>query len=414
MKIPWNKRYLSMGITAFAVIACSILFYVFLRNISVVASFLGKINAILMPVTMGFVIAYLLNPVLNFFENKCFRPLVDKMKWKKAPKSLPRFLGIFATLTVAVAVVAVLLSMVVPQLFVSIAGMIEKMPGYFNSLKEYVTDLVKSNPDLSAFIDDQFDMIMKYLQATFDKLTPYLNDFLGNVTQGVLGFLNATKNLLIGLIVSIYIMAAKEKFLAQAKKVVVAIFPQRMAGKLMRTTLKTHRIFGGFISGKLLDSMIVGILCFICISIFKCPYALLVSVMIGVTNIIPFFGPFIGAIPSALIIFLEDPMKALIFVIVIIVLQQIDGNIIGPKILGESTGLSAFWVIFSILLFGGLFGFLGMFVGVPAFAVIYTIVSSLLEDRLEKKGLPTQTDAYGPEQNPVPAPAGPEDGTAEA
>ena len=404
MKFPWNKRYLSMGITAFAVIACSILFYLFLRNFNVVAGFLGKITSVLMPVIMGFAIAYLLNPLLNFFEQKCFTPLLNRMKLKKIPKGLSRGLGIFATLALTIAVLAVLISLILPQLFVSIAGMIEKMPAYFNDLKEYGTELLKSNPDLSQFVNEQFDLIMKYLQTAFDKLTPYLNDLLGGVTQGVLGFINAVKDLLIGFIVSIYIMAAREKFLAQAKKVVYAVFPQHMGKKLMRVTLKTHRIFGGFLTGKILDAMIVGILCFIGTSIFSCPYALLVSVLIGVTNVIPFFGPFIGAIPSALIIFLEDPAKALIFIVFIIVLQQVDGNIIAPKILGDSTGLSAFWVIFAILLFGGLFGILGMFIGVPAFAVIYTIISTLLEDRLEKKGLPTATEDYRAEESAGPPP----------
>ena len=199
---------------------------------------------------------------------------------------------------------------------------------------------------------------------------------------------------MIGVIVSVYVLFSKEKFVSQTKKTVYAVFSTRNANAILHLTRKSNEIFGGFIIGKIIDSAIIGVLCFIGISILRMPYVMLVSVIVGVTNVIPFFGPYIGAIPSAVLIMLADPLKGVYFVIFIFLLQQLDGNFIGPKILGNSTGLSAFWVIFSILLGGGLFGFPGMLMGVPTFAVIYYIVQTIVNRRLENKNLPTQSDFY--------------------
>ena len=394
MKIPWNKKYLSIGITAFLVIAASILFFLFLNKIDIVISGVRLILDILMPVIFGFAIAYLLNPVLNFFEHTCFDPLIKRANFKKPKPRLARVLGIVVTMLLSLLAVAGLLWLVIPQLAVSISGIVGNLPGYYNKSKDWIIHLFESNPDINQFVESQLESILKYVDQVVQKLIPALNDMVGGLTAGVIGVAVGVKNVLIGWIISIYILMSKEKFSAQAKKILVAIFPIPFTKRFIRTMHETDRVFGGFISGKLLDSLIVGVLCFLGCSIFRMPYAVLVSVLIGVSNIIPFFGPFIGAIPSALIILLIDPVKALIFVIFIIILQQLDGNVIGPKILGESTGLSAFWVIFAILLGGGLFGFVGMFIGCPAFAVIYSLIRTFINGRLEKKGVPVETAYY--------------------
>ena len=201
-------------------------------------------------------------------------------------------------------------------------------------------------------------------------------------------------NAIIGVIISVYLLFGKENFSMQSKKAVYAMMKPAHANMLLHLTIKSNEIFGGFIIGKIIDSAIIGVLCFIGLSLLNMPYTLLVSVIVGVTNVIPFFGPYIGAIPSAILIMLQDPKMGIYFIIFILILQQIDGNIIGPKILGNSTGLSAFWVVFSILLGGGLFGFVGMILGVPTFAVIYYVVKMLVDHRLEQKNLPIETACY--------------------
>ena len=215
-----------------------------------------------------------------------------------------------------------------------------------------------------------------------------------HLTVGLYTLVMELFHAVIGVIVSVYILFGKETFINQSKKATYAIFPTERANLLIHIAVKTNEIFGGFIIGKIIDSIIIGILCFIGTSLLNMPYAMLVSVIVGMTNVIPFFGPYIGAIPSAVLIALADPMKGVYFLIFILLLQQFDGNILGPKILGNSTGLSAFWVIVSILLGGGLFGILGMLFGVPAFAVIYYIVKLFLDNQLEKKKLPTESECY--------------------
>lgn len=225
-------------------------------------------------------------------------------------------------------------------------------------------------------------------------LLSQINELMGNLTESVVILVGGIFDVIIGMIISFYFLFSKEMFVRQIKKCTYAMFSSRHANLVLHFATKTNEIFGGFIIGKLIDSAIIGVLCFIGLSILKMPYTLLVSVIVGVTNIIPFFGPYIGAIPSAILIMLEDPMKGIYFIIFVLILQQFDGNILGPKILGNSTGLSAFWVIVAILLGGGLFGFVGMVMGVPTFAVLYYMVGVIMKSRLEKKELPTESSYY--------------------
>lgn len=294
----------------------------------------------------------------------------------------------------ALLVLAALISMIIPQLVKSIAGFAGNLTVYLENFNGWLDGHLSNNEDLRDAANKAFDNITQNYEKWWDALQPGINNVLSGLTVGVMGVINLLKNILIGIIVSIYVLFSKDLFSAQAKKILYAVLEPSHANTVLSTARHTHKVFSGFIVGKLLDSLIIGILCFVGMNIFHMPFALLISVIIGVTNVIPFFGPFIGAIPSAVIILLVEPMTCLYFVLFVLALQQFDGNILGPKILGESTGLSSFWVIFSILVSGGLFGFIGMVIGVPLFAVIYAGVRLLSERRLREKGLPVETQEY--------------------
>lgn len=394
MKFRWEKKYLYWGLSAFLVIVCSISFFILAYNYKLVLSNFQQISKILMPFTAGVVIAYLLCPILTYFEVKVATPLLAKTK-RNYSKQLPRIIAIIITLILAGAFVTGLFFMVIPQLVDSISGIVNNLSVYFDNLKEWVTGLLDTNLTLQNFITAEFDDISKAVTDwAKNSILPKMNNIISEITSGVFGVLNFVKNFFIGLVISIYIMYSKETFFAQSKKLIYSIFGVKWSNRILFLTRRSHKIFGGFVIGKLIDSLIIGILCFIGMSIFRMPYPLLISVIIGITNFIPFFGPFIGAIPSGLLILMIDPLTSLYFMIFILALQQFDGNILGPKILGDSTGLSAFWVIFAILVSGGLFGFVGMVIGVPTFAVIYSIIVELVNGRLKEQELPVETSKY--------------------
>lgn len=398
MRFKWSKKYFYQGLTAFLVIAASILLLLLLINSDKVLGFMGMILSTLSPIILGFAIAYLLNPVLVFFENKCFKKMLRKYLEKHENSRLPRVLGITVSIILALLLIIGLLSIILPQLIASIRGLIGSLPGYLNSAKLWTDQFLAENEWLGPFVGNSFDSLISSAQSYLESATPIINEAIGNVTgfviDSAIGVVNALTNFILGLVVSIYVMFSKELFAAQTKKVLYAIFPRSYTNRFLRISRSSHKVFGGFISGKLLDSFIIGVITFIVLAVVQIPYAVLVSVIVGITNIIPFFGPIIGSIPCALIILFEDPWKAVLFVIIVIIIQQIDGNLLCPKILGDSTGLSAFWVIFSILLGGGLFGFMGMLLGVPVFAVIYSLIKAFIEERLKKKHYPSETKAY--------------------
>lgn len=392
MKHLKKNRYVLVGLTLFLTFVACTLFKIFLDNFNV----LGVIRTIvklMMPFMIGFALAYLLNPVMKFFERNLFERVFRNSRLKKKRK-LVRGLSVLTTVVVALAAFTVVLLLLIPQLAYSLMGILNNLPEYMKNLGSYVEGLVAGNQELANFVDTQMTTINDTIQDFISTAMPSITKLLGNVTVGVIGVVNALKDSILGIIISVYVLYAKEQFIAQAKKIIVALTPDNFSKPFISLVRETHGVFGGFISGKIIDSLIIGVLCFIGTSILGMPYAVLVSVIVGVFNVIPFFGPFIGAIPSALLILMVDPLKCLWFVIFIIVLQQFDGNILGPYILGGTTGLSAFWVIFAILTFGGLFGFIGMFVGVPVFAVIYTLISRGINKKLEKKGRSTATADY--------------------
>lgn len=397
MKFKFDKKYFCWGLTAFLVIVASILFYYILFHRSSLSNGISTFISIAMPIIDGFVLAYLMTPILNKIEKCIIKPIYVKAKIPMTPKSKRRMRGISILVTVVLILVVFyeFFGLIIPEVIRSIQSIIFQFPVYVNNLSNWALGLMKNNPELEEAVNG---MISQYSSKILDyfntNLLPHINELIKTLSLSVIGIFRALWNFIIGFIISIYVIGSKETFAGQAKKIVYALFDRKAGNEIISNFRFIHSTFIGFIGGKIVDSIIIGIICFACTSIIGTPYAILVSVIIGVTNLIPFFGPWIGGIPSALLVLMVDPLQALYFVILILVIQQFDGNILGPKILGDSTGLSGFWVIFSITIFGGLFGVLGMVVGVPIFAVFYAGVKAMVNKSLRKKELPTDIQPY--------------------
>lgn len=400
MKSRMNNKYFKWGLTAFLVIVACICFYYLLFHGTNIKKGFNTIISILMPIVFGLAMAYLMTPVLNFIEYHILIPFCKKCKIKDSSKRTKfiRVISIIITVFLFFAIIYVLIAMMLSQIVPSIANIISNFDDYINNFTKWLNKFLSDYPDIEA---NAVKMVKKYsveLESWLNNtLIPKSSVLIKMVSLSVIGVLKLLWNVIIGLIISVYVLASKEKFAGQSKKMVYAIFDNDVANIIINNFRFTHRTFIGFISGKILDSIIIGLLCFIGTTILHTPYAALISVIIGVTNVIPFFGPYLGAVPSTILIFVIDPLHPLncvYFVIFILILQQFDGNFLGPKILGDSTGLTGFWVIFAITFFGGLFGIFGMIVGVPIFAVIYAAVKSFVNTRLEKKKIPKESDAY--------------------
>ena len=374
-KKPHIKPYLYGMFAGFGAISLSILFFFLIYRFQGFGDAISKLTGILMPFIYGAVIAYLLKPVCNCVEDFLRRLLPEKMG------TAANMLAVTVSLLFGILVVYALIMMIVPQLITSVTTLYYTARNNLNDFVDWAShqEIIASNQKLLDFIETSYDN----LQDTLDnivrtKLVPSMQSLLSGAALGVMSFVTFLKNIIIGVIVSVYLLASRKKFGQQCKMILYSLIKPRWADIILEEILYADKMFGGFINGKILDSAIIGVLCYIACLIFKFPSALLVSVIIGVTNVIPFFGPFIGAIPATLLILIQNPIKALWFVLFVLVLQQVDGNIIGPKILGNTTGLSSFWVLFAILLFGGLWGFVGMIIGVPLFAVIYDVLKKFV------------------------------------
>ena len=394
----WDRTYINWGMTAFCVVALSLLFYFAVRNISVFGDFFRKLVTILAPFIWGLVICYLLSPLMRFLEERVFLPLGKRLYRKNKKGGAAKFARVMSILfseIVLLLLIAALVYLIIPQILSSVQMLVQNSGTYADNVSKWLDGLLKNYPELDSYVGGLFGNINANVGNWLEtRLLPQLGSLITSVSSGVYGFARSIYNLIIGIIVSVYLLADKEGFLAAVKRLSYAVFSVETADKLRQGLNFVDKTFMGFLSGKILDSLIIGIICYIVCSILKMPYTLLVSVIIGVTNIIPFFGPLIGAIPSALIILMVDPSKCLIFVIFIIILQQIDGNIIGPRILGSSTGINGFWVMFAIILGSGLFGFWGMLLGVPVFVVIYTVIQNLIIKKLKKSDLPWKIADY--------------------
>ena len=367
-------------IAGFGAISLSVLLFFFLYRLQGIGAVLSNLSTILAPFIYGGVIAYLLRPMCNALE--AFFQL-------RLPKKIRRFSNAFAvafSLLVGILVVYALITMVVPQLLQSIEMLWNALPGKADQLSSWATATFGEDERLVQFYrnnyENYFADIEKWVQS---KVMPQITSLVTNLGTSVWRVMTFLYNVLIGLIVAIYVLHGRKRFGKQARLLVRSMFPDRWAELILQEVAFIDRMFAGFIDGKIMDSAIIGVLCYIGCTMLRIPNTLLVSVLVGVTNIIPFFGPVIGAVPATLLILIESPIKALWFVIWILVLQQLDGNVIGPKILGNRTGLSGFWVMFAIILFGGLWGVVGMVICVPLFAVIYDLIRRLVRRGLRKR-----------------------------
>ena len=406
MKNQKFSTYIYWGITAFLVVAACVLLVFTMIHMDRVRQGTGFLIDILMPVIYGAVLAYLLTPIYNRVLKGTARFLRGYIKEEKRVRMAGKAAATVVSLVVLFAVVSGLLAILIPQLIASVKGLIASLPANLNNLEQWLMGILDDNPQMAS-------EVMVWLNTTSLEMQGWINQnilpnlvnldenalqnlgsVISRVSSGVMGIMTVLKNVFIGVIVMVYMLNIKDSFCSHGKKIAYALFPLRLANRVVGEARYIHQVFGGFIIGKLLDSLIIGILCFFLMSVTNMPYVLLVSVIVGTTNVIPFFGPFIGAIPSAFFILLVDPMKCLWFILLVFLLQQFDGNILGPKILGDSTGISSFGVLFSILLFGGLFGFVGMLIGVPTFAVLYSLAKDGLEHFLRKKGLSCNTQDY--------------------
>lgn len=397
-----NKSYIKWGITVFLTAAAILLFYYFVFHISEVKSLYNSLIRIISPILTGLVIAYLVTPIINFLERLIYVKLLKNKEVMLKTRKKIRTLTIVISMSFLIFLIYEFFALIIPELKNSVDNISSQLTTYINNLEKWVNDILRNRPQFNGIINDIIEeLTVKFndwvdgsLTDTLLGLMPQINDILITFTSGVVSVLTVILNSLIGLIISFYLLYGKENFAGQAKKVVYAFAKKETANSFIHNMRFINKTFLGFIVGKILDSIIIGLLCFMLTSIIGTPYPILISVIVGVTNIIPFFGPYIGAIPSAFLVLMVDPMECLYFIIMIILLQQFDGNILGPKILGESTGISGFWVIFAITLFGGLFGIPGMIIGVPLFAVIYSAVKAMVKSNLDDKQMPKHTENY--------------------
>ena len=399
MKFKLNNKYLRWGMTAFLVIAASILFYYFMFHGSQIKAGFSNVISILMPVVFGLVTAYLLTPILNFVENKVLIPIYNKLRIKesKKRKSAIRGTGILITTFLFIALIYLLIFMLMSQIVPSVESIISNFDTYYDNVVSWITKLLKDNPNFGDYVIKTLNQYSTQLETWLQEIVPNTLSLIKTVSLSVISVFGYLWDFIIGFIISIYVLSSKEVFAGQAKKIAYAIFERDTANIVIRNFRFTHQTFIGFFGGKIIDSVIIGILCFIGTSIMNTPYAALVSIIIGCTNVIPFFGPFLGAIPCTVLIFVVDPvhpLNCIYFAIFILLLQQFDGNILGPKILGSKTGLSSFWVLCSLLLFGGLFGMVGMILGVPIFSIFYSFINGVLKRKLKIKKLPENSKDY--------------------
>ena len=390
------KEQIKWGITAFSVLAAVSLVYVLVNNFYAVKQNLAVFLQILMPIIYGAVLAYLMSPVYNLVV-KILGKVYYFFLGEKASQRFLGFFGTVASILFLFFLTSGLVSMLIPELTKSVLSLYFSLPDTINRSYNNLAVILEKFPDLRPYAEKAYEEISSFFTGKPDNtqaIFAHLQNLATFFTNGIWSTLTIIKNILIGLIVMVYLLNMKDLLRRQFRKLLFALFSQKKAKGIIEEMQYVHRVFGGFILGKIIDSIIIGILTFFVLSLMKMPYTLLVSVIVGVTNVIPFFGPFIGAIPCFFLILLTSPIQSLYFAISILIIQQIDGNIIGPKVLGDSTGLSSFWVLFSILLFGGLFGFVGMIIAVPFWAVLMNALRRYMDRRLQKKNLPISSSEY--------------------
>lgn len=392
-----NNKYASIALYAGAtVIVCALIIMCMFR-FGTILTYINNFISVLSPFVYGFIFAYLCTPVLGFFEKRVF----TFKKAKKDMRVLRRSLSLISTIVTIFAVLSILMYAVLPQAIKSVEDLGGQLNNYISTIQSFADSFISKHS--GSILGKQFDTLSA-LMSEYD-ISFSIKDILSNsytFLQGVLNYIinygavivSEVLNVLMGIIVAVYFLIYKEKICAQSKKLLNAVFSRRTYLNIIRLARYTHRTFGGFIVGKIIDSIIIGLLSFLIFWILKIPYYPLLAVLIGITNIIPTFGPIIGGVIGTFMLLIVSPEKAVLFLLIVLIIQQVDGNIIGPKILGNSIGISALWVVIAILACGGLFGFAGMIVGVPATAVIYVLIKQWTERRLKHKGYPVHTAYY--------------------
>ena len=387
-RIP-KRRYLYSMMAGFGAIALSILFFFAVYRFQGLGDAVDKVVDILYPFIYGSVIAYLLRPICNWYDEQLTDILPVKMRKVANP------LAVTLSMATGFLIVYLLVIMILPELITSIQNIWITIPVRVQAFLDWATVTFGENEQLLYMVESAYESLYSSIDAWANNtLVPYVTNIVSGVGQSVLRVLNFLLDFLIGIIVAIYLLLSRKKFAKQGVMLVRSALPQRWADLLLEEIAFVDRMFGGFIDGKIVDSGIIGLLCYFGCLIFKFPNPLLVSAIVGITNVIPFFGPFIGAVPATLLIVLMDPIKGLWFILFVFGLQQLDGNVIGPKILGDRTGLSSFWVLFGIILFGGLWGLVGMVVAVPLVAVLYDLIKRVVIRGLRKNDCMEVWDEY--------------------
>lgn len=404
MKQKFDKKYLQIGLTALVVIVLAILFNYILEHEARFEEFKSVVKGTMWPIIVGCILAYLLNPVLKFFERCFFTPLAKILfrgKDKKdAQRKFSRGFGILCTLILFLVLLIGGLYLVIPQVYLSLSKIVTDAPDYYNSVASWVASLDADKSEISKYLlmglDRVYSQALTYLN---EDILPNMDKIVAGITSGIVGGLKMVLNIVLAIIISIYVMTEKEILISVGKKLTFSMFSRKNANSILGGVRYADQVFGGFINGKIIDSFIIGVICYIFMLIVGFDYAVLISIIVGVTNVIPYFGPFIGGIPSVLILLMTDFKQGIIFAVFVVVLQQVDGNIIGPVILGDRLKISSMWVLFAILVGGGFFGVPGMILGAPCFACLYALIGTICRSRLAKKKLPIRTaDYYSIEQ----------------
>ncbi len=387
MKLNVSKEQRSWGLVAFFVLAGAAVFIAVLLNLNRVTGVIRTVLSLFVPFYIGFAIAYLLNPIMKFWEDKVLRKV-------KKPQT-KRTLAMVITYALFLVVVGGALAYLLPRLVTSLTKLANEIPGYYNAFMKNTTEFIEAHPDINEVYQRYSAQIQDAIGKLVNYLTGYLSALLPKVANATLQVGSTLINIFVGIVISIYLLIDKEKLIAQCKKVLNFIFKkERRYQKVLTVGKVTHEKTLNYITGRLLDSLIVAVITYLFMAIFRVPYALLSALSVGIFNTIPYFGSWLGAIPPTLIVLITKPSVLIPYLIFIILLEQLDGNVIGPKIQGKQLGLSALWIIFAIFLFGGIFGFLGMVLGVPFFAVIYYFVNAAINDGLENQGKSTDTADY--------------------
>lgn len=391
-----DDYYFKLGRMILAVVALSLLLLGALLYLPKIGGAISAFLGALRPIFTGAVVAYLLSPIAKRLEAWLQRRLKKTKLSDTRRDKLSLGLSVVGALLLLLLLLAGFFAMLLPQLYVSLMGLANSIPDYFQDAEATVLKWLEDDPQLRAFVETQ-------LARAYQGLTNLLNpqtfnriwDFLSGLTSSVISVVGFVVDLALGFVASVYILWSRRRFLAQAKKITAAFCRPGLADRLFDTARRIHRTFSGYIVGTLTDALIVGIITYIATTLMGMPYTPIIATVVGVTNIIPILGPFLGAVPSALLILLADPWKCLYFILFIVILQQVDGNIIAPRIIGSNTGLSGFWVLTAITVAGSLFGLAGMVVCVPTMAVLYALISEWVSGRLARKGMPTDTAVYG-------------------